>query len=403
LSLTKEKSVEYLDKGIMISLGIHVIGSQWYIALSSIGQGIMLALLIIRLILNHKVYKAESFIYIVFLLFVLSEIISSIFSVNPANSFMNTKRVLLFAGFFVTFTFIKDTKRLRYFLIVFFIFSALLSTYEIIRFYFEAYLPNKNLTLNDMRLQYFGYPITNGEIKMLILLLILPFLFIKENFVLKKYWLALIFAPIFITLFLTASRNAILGLFLGVIVIGILKNRKFLLIFLLVTVLFLLFSPFEIKDRILSIADLNHPSNQSRFVMWQTGLKIIKDHFFVGIGDTDLLQIYTQYKIPVYHGEGVHLHNNFMQVFVSFGIIGLIVWIAMMIYIFCRQIKIYIITRKDNLLNTLALASLASMVAFQISGLTEWNFSDYEFAAVLWFALGLSYLSQKLFLQNAKT
>ena len=78
-----------------------------------------------------------------------------------------------------------------------------------------------------------------------------------------------------------------------------------------------------------------------------------------------------------------------------------------MIYMFVRQIKIYLLTRKNLVLNSLALVSIVSMIAFQISGLTEWNFGDFEFDAVLWFMLGLAFLAEKLFhkqaVQNAET
>lgn len=388
--------------GILISLGIHVISSQLYVALSSIGQGIMIGLIIIRLFMDRSVYKGDNFTYLIFILFIISALLSSVFSINPSNSFVNSKRLFLFAGFFVTFIFIKDKKQLRYFLLIFFVFSALLSTYEMVKYFWDFYTVNMNPNFSESRLEYFGYPITNAEIKMLLLLSIIPFLFIKEDFVLKKIWLVLLLIPILITLLLTGSRNAMLGLFIGVIVIGFIKNKKFLLIFVILVIIFIVIAPHNLHERILSIGDFSHPSNQSRFLMWKTGLKIIKDHFLLGIGDTDLLPLYKTYKIPQFSGEGIHLHNNFMQVLVSYGIIGFIVWLTMMFYIFYKQVKIYLLTRSSNVSNTLALISLSCMAAFMVSGLTEWNFFDFEFAAVLWFTLGLSYLAQKFYLQNAE-
>ena len=41
------------------------------------------------------------------------------------------------------------------------------------------------------------------------------------------------------------------------------------------------------------------------------------------------------------------------------------------------------------------------MIAFHVSGLTEWNFGYFEFAALLWFTLGLAFLSEKLYMQGA--
>jgi O-antigen ligase len=397
--MSKEKLIKYLDTGILISLGVHVISSQFLIAISSIGQGFLIGLMIIRLAIDKNVYMPEKFLFFIFLLFIFCELLSSAFSISPENSFINSKRVSLFIGFFAVLIFVKDLKQLKILLLWLFIFSALLSCYELIKYSIE-FSSHVNEPLVENRLQYFGYPITNGEIKMLILLLIIPFLFIKEDFVIKKYWLGIIIIPIFITLFLTSSRNALLGLFAGIIIIGFSKNKKFLLIFLAAVVLFLIFAPMGLKDRILSIVDMNHPSNQSRFVMWKTGIQIIKDYFWIGIGDTDLLLIYKNYKIPQFHGEGVHLHNNFFQIFLTLGVVGFFSYMLMMIYLIYRQIKIYIKTKTNSLLNIIAVSSLACMTAFHVSGLTEWNFGDFEFAALLWFTLGLAFLSEKLYLQN---
>jgi O-antigen ligase len=165
-------------------------------------------------------------------------------------------------------------------------------------------------------------------------------------------------------------------------------------------ILFLLLAPHAVTDRMMSIADFNHPAIQARFIMWETGIKIIKDYFFLGIGDTDLMKIYNNYKIPQYNGEGVHLHNNFLQVFLLFGIFGFVIWLLMIGYITYRQIKIYLLTRNNDLLNILAVSSLACTAAFLTSGLTEYNFGDFEFAAVLWFTLALAFLAEKFYLKE---
>ena len=91
------------------------------------------------------------------------------------------------------------------------------------------------------------------------------------------------------------------------------------------------------------------------------------------------------------------MHNNLMQIVVINGIIGAMVWVILMLYIFIRQLKIYSKTKPNEFLNTIAMASFVSMVAFQISGLTEWNFGDAEFAVVMWFNFSLAFVAEKLF------
>lgn len=380
----------------MVFLAGHVILSQWSVAASSIGQGGMIILAAVRLIADKNLYMPEKKLFYLFGALILIYILASAFSIDPANSFMNSKRVFLFACFFITIIFIKNINQLKYILAVFFIFTALISIVELVRYFIEYY-QERDVPIYDLRIEFYGYPITNGEIKMLILLLLAALIFTKEKFVFNKIWLVMISIPVFLSLFFTNSRNAFLGTFAGLIIIGFTKNKYFLAALIAVVILFLIFAPFALKERTLSIVDLNHPSNKSRIIMWETGLKIIKDYPVLGIGDTDIIKVYTHYKKIEFHGEGSHLHNNFLQVMATIGIPGFVVWLALMIYLFIKQIKIYFKTKGSPLLNTLALVSVTSMIAFQISGLTEWNFGDFEFAAVLWFMMALAFLAEKFY------
>lgn len=400
--MNKEKAVKILDISILVFLSLHVITSQWSVASSSIGLGGMIILAASRIFLSKDVFKLEKKLFYFFGALILAYLLASVFSIDPISSFSNSRRVFLFTGFFVTIIFIKDLDDLKTILTVLFFFTAFISCLELIKYYME-YSVHSNVPFYEQRIQYYGYPITNAEIKMLILLLMFSFILLKEKFIFNRYWLSLIAVPVILSLYFTESRNAFLGLFLGLVTLGFLKNKYFLAGIIILVILFLVTAPLPLKERILSIVDFNHPSNKSRFVMWETGFKIIKDYPLFGIGDTDIIKVYKNYKAIQFHGEGSHLHNNFFQVTATIGIIGFITWITLMIYLFIRQVKIFILTRKSALLNSLAAASISCMIAFQISGLTEWNFGDFEFAAVLWFMLALAFLAEKLFHNLNKT
>ncbi len=312
---------------------------------------------------------------------------------NPADSFDHIyRKISLYIIFIASILFIKNTTHLKRMLIIFIIFTAFISTIEIVRFALE-YIPNPTKPLAEYRLEYYGYPVTNGEIKMMILLIILPFFLVKKNYLMNKLYLALLTFPLIITFYLTNARNAILALFIALVVTGLLKNKYFLGGLIAASVLFLLFAPAQVKDRVMSIADMNHPSNHSRFVMWETSVKIIKDNLPLGVGDVDNNVIYRMYKSPQYHGEGSHMHSNVFQILVNFGVIGFAAWLILMLYIFVKQVQAWLKTRGFEFLNILALISVTSMIALQIAGLTEWNFGDAEFAAVFWFNLALAFLA----------
>ncbi len=385
---------------LIVFLCVGFITSQYSIALSSIGIGVTLGLTVIRLFIDRKIYSLNNNLVYLFLLFIASQLVSSVFCSNPSESFINVfKKIVIYIIFFAGILFINESSQLKKIFISLFIFSALISTIEIVRFILD-YNSLGDKPLAEFRLDYFGYPITNGEIKMLILLIAAPFIITKKDFIMNKALLILLTLPLLLSFYLTNARNALLGLFAGFIIIGLLKNKYFLFGLIAFIVLFLLFAPLPLKERMQSIADLNHPSNKTRIIMWETGLRMIKDSPVIGIGDTDINKAYRQYKTPEFHGEGSHMHNNLIQIVLTLGVFGGLAWLTLMIYIFIRQIKIYLKTKSDEFLNIITVSSLASMIAFQIAGLTEWNFGDAEFAAVLWFNLSLAFIAEKLYKKN---
>lgn len=353
-----------------------------------------------KLSVSEEKYTIDKNLLFLFGAFILVQVISSAICGNPAESFDNIyRKISLYIIFFVSVLFIKNTDDLKKLLIILISFTAFISTVELIRFSMD-YVPHPSRPLSGYRLEYYGYPVTNGEIKMVILLIIVPFFFVKKNYLMNKIYLAILTLPLLITFYLTNARNAILGLFVSLIIVGLLKNKYFLGGLITITVLFLFLAPMNIKERVISIADLNHPSNHSRFVMWDTGIKIIKDNLLFGVGDVDINMVYRMYRIPTVHGEGSHMHSNIFQILVNFGIIGFTAWLALMLYIFYRQIKLWLACRKFEFLNILALISVITMIALQVSGLTEWNFGDAEFAAVFWFNLALVFLAGKFMLKG---
>lgn len=376
-------------------LGLAAFSSQFSIATSSIGIGGLILLTVFKLIISNEKIEINRTLLYLFGAFIIVQVVSSAVCGNPADSFDHIyRKISLYIIFFVSILFIKNTLHLKRLFVVLIVFTALISMIEITRFAFE-YIPNPTRPLSEYRLEYYGYPVTNGEIKMMILLITIPFFLVKKNYLMNKLYLALLTLPLIVTFYLTNARNAILALFVSLVILGLLKNRYFLGGLLAAVTVFLLFAPAPLKERIISIADINHPSNHSRIVMWETSLKIIKDNLLLGVGDVDNNVIYRMYKTPQYHGEGSHMHSNIFQILVNFGVIGFTAWLVLMLYIFAKQVTAWLKTREFEFLNILALISICSMTALQIAGLTEWNFGDAEFAAMFWFNLALAFLALK--------
>ncbi len=389
------------DKLILLLLAVQVCFVSLSIAVSSIAFGVWVGLWLIQIIatrkidLDKKLFSEIRSINIFILLYILFETLSRFFAVYPEGAFNNLKRVLLFLIFFVSIIKIIDLKTLYRILFLNVCILSVISCFELIQYFLQLKELLMKMNFSEIRIDYLNYPLTTAEIKMMSLLALMPLLFIKEKFFIPKIYLVLIMTPVFVSMMLTQSRNVMLAVIVCIFILGIVQSRKFLIASFALIIIGILFLPSGMTDRIKSIADVNHPSNQSRIEMYKTGLEIFKDHPLTGVADSHILEIYSTYKKPDVPGEGVHLHNNFIMILATTGIFGFISFFIMFILIFLKQIKLF---RKESpgVNKMLILGSILVMISFQICGLFEWTFGDHEVMTVFYFLLSVPFVILKL-------
>ena len=181
-------------------------------------------------------------------------------------------------------------------------------------------------------------------------------------------------------LFLTFTRSSWLGMFVSLIVILAILRRRFLIPFLAAVVIFVMLLPGPYRDRVTSIWDLQHRTTVQR-------IEMIKGHPVFGVGTMDLAPLYEKHKPPgAVHVHG-HMHNIFMQVAVTMGAVGLAA--------FCYLLASFFRLMVGNLTAGLpppqrawTAGSIGALAGFITNGLFEWNFGDAEVVMVLYFVIG---------------
>ena len=371
------------------------------IAVSSIAFGTWAGIWLIQIVssrklsIDKKLFGEIHTINLFILLYVFFETLSRFFAVYPEGAFNNLKRVLLFLIFFVSIIKIIDLKTLYRILFINICILALISIYELIQYSIQLNELLLKMNFSEIRIDYLNYPLTTAEIKMMSILALMPMFFIKEKFLVSKVYMLLIMLPVFVSMLLTQSRNVMVATVICIFILGIVQSRKFLITSIAVILIGIIFLPSGMTDRIKSITDPGHPSNQSRINMYKTGLEIFKDHPWTGVADSHILEIYSTYKKPENQGEGVHLHNNFIMILATTGIFGFLSFFIMFILIFIKQIKFY---REESpgINKMLILGSILVMISFQICGLFEWTFGDHEVMTVFFFLLSVPFVIFKI-------
>jgi len=369
---------------VLIAAATMFLSSMFFsIAVNSLSLGLMaLAWLGIMLVQRKNLIISTPLEWF-FLAYVLAEMLSTLFSVRPEQSLLFSKRLLLITVVYFFSSMTTSEKRARWYITVMLGAAAIVAWIGVLKLIFA----NPETT---KRLGIFQFYMTTSELMMMAALLVVPFI-IHPKTPGSVRWAALVgLLPIMICLYATVTRGAYLAITAGLLFIAFVRNRKMIVPFLVLVVLFAVFAPPYVQDRLKSIVDFAHPENASRLMLWSAGLRIFADHPIVGVGDIDLHELFVQYSPPGSELPWGHLHNVLLQFLVTLGTMGFLVVIAMFVRIFVVEWRIYMTVREEWLAGSFVLGALAVLVGFQINGLTEWSFGDQEVVLLFWTTLGLT-------------
>ena len=147
-------------------------------------------------------------------------------------------------------------------------------------------------------------------------------------------------------------------------------------------------APHRLLARFASIVDPHEPGNQGRLSMWRSARDIVRAHPVFGVGCEDLLALYRRYRYPDWTFESGHFHNNFVQIAVMTGGVGLIAFLAWLVAA-ARELAraLHAATSADR---GLAASGIAVFVAMLLSGMFDYTFGDAEVIYHTYLALGLA-------------
>ncbi len=132
-------------------------------------------------------------------------------------------------------------------------------------------------------------------------------------------------------------------------------------------------------------------TNFARSQIWQANLDMVRDRPLLGWGYGN----YKRFRDAYYQrypqvDTTAHAHNNFLQMAVDAGVIGLAAFVFLFWSILHLGWRAYQrLPSAAEHLRTLALGGTAGIEGFLIGGLTQYNFGDAEVAIVMWAMVGV--------------
>jgi len=212
-------------------------------------------------------------------------------------------------------------------------------------------------------------------------------------------WLS--FAVLTLGCAVSLVRSALLGLFVTIFTIILLKERKIFIIIPLLFTMVLMLVP-QVRERVtetfifgeggISLKLANE--YDERLYIYKSGLEMVRRYPLLGVGMRNVALEYTHFREKEAVRHYSHLHSDILQVSAQSGVIGLASFIALIVSFFwvtARRFKLKDAGDGDPPLDrALAVAAIAGLAGFLGVGIFEYNFGDYESCNFLMILLGLA-------------
>lgn len=197
------------------------------------------------------------------------------------------------------------------------------------------------------------------------------------------------------SLVFTYSRGGWLALILAVLLFGLLRDRRFLLLAgaLLAGAFWL--QQDLIASRLSSVGNLEETSTSYRTFIWQTAYRIISDFWAggVGTGTAAFREVYNKFYM-VTGVTAFHAHNLYIELMVETGLFGLLGFLWLVLSYFSHGLKRLI--QLPAFEKTVLSAALAGMAGYLAHGLTENSWYNFKLALFFWWLLALGVSAARL-------
>jgi O-antigen ligase len=219
-----------------------------------------------------------------------------------------------------------------------------------------------------------------------------------------RVWASLVMPALVVALAATLSRNAWVGACAGIGALFLIRDFRLMGVLPVVAALFIAFAPSTLTDRLWSsfqvrqhantsaTVEASVKSNQDRIAMLKSGMRIIKDHPWTGVGPDMVRVVYPHYRdAGAVNQLNPHLHNVPVQIAAERGILALVVWIIFM----AMLLRDFFMARATSAYASVATGALASVIALLAAGMFEYNFGDSEVLMLFLVVVTLPYAADR--------
>ncbi len=195
----------------------------------------------------------------------------------------------------------------------------------------------------------------------------------------------------------TYSRGCWIGIVCAVAIYLFMTNRKLFWTAAVLGVISLFFLPESITGRLASVGNMSDSSTSYRVYIWMGTLRLLKDYWFIGIGQgSDAFNIiYPAYSYSAI--EAPHAHNLYLLIMTELGVLGAAAFIGV-IFVFFRKMFYVVKNSAVKEYKILSAAISSAMGGFLVQGMFDNVWYNYRVFLFFWMivAFGISvYIADK--------
>jgi len=389
------------------------------IAIQQTALGLLLAFLVYEVVGKHFISKSatsenpqsvisspQSFsspLDLPLLLFLTALLLSTCFSPAVVNSLAGYRKLWLVGAFFATYHLLKKPQEAQRLILLMIVVAAVLAAYGILQHFtgvdWARELFGKEPSVSPLwlgqqeRFRTEGlYPsgITYAHNLLFPLTFISMLFFVPGSAWYKRLMLIGGWGLMVCALLFSFTRGVWIAYAIVLLLLGLVRGGKTLggvAIAIIVLSLFLVNAEEGVQERIGSI--VNPKANSGRSFIWQANLDMARERPLLGWGYGNYKQFRTSYyqRYPGADRKS-HAHNNFLQMWVETGLLGLSTFLSLFWMMLRRGWQVYRrLSREPE--KSLALGGFLGIIGFLIGGMTQYNFGDGEVVIVLWATVGL--------------
>ncbi len=339
------------------------------------------------------------------LLFLGALLLSTLFSPDILNSLSGYRKLWLLGAFGVTYHLVEKPQEVERLVSLVVLVGALVAAYGIVQ-HFTGLDLARQLVGKESNLDPFWFGRQEGfrtkglhpsgityahnllfPLTFVSALCSAPGLQWKKRLALLGGWGLMVFAMLF-----SLTRGVWIAYLAVLLLLGVIRGRKTLLgvaIGSIVLGLFLVGAGSGVRERAVSILDLRENLGRSR--IWQANLDMIRERPLLGWGYGNYKKFRDSYYERYPQADTTaHAHNNFLQIAVAGGLLGLGAFVYLFWVILRKGWQIYrFLPATAEPLRSIVLGAVLAVVGFLLGGLTQYNFGDAEVAIMLWATVGV--------------